>query len=172
MVQTKEHALVAALAHAQGVKLRRFFQARIRNTSDVPDLIQEVFLRMLRIPDRTAVRSPEAYLFTVALHVAQQHTLHESMALPTVDVAGLIAQLPASLDADPALQVDAEQRVEKFVHALNRLSPKIRATFLLHRQYGLTLQEISREIHISFPMAKKYLSKALCQLRRYLDTAE
>jgi RNA polymerase sigma factor (sigma-70 family) len=127
---------------------------------------------MLRIPDQHAIRSPEAYLFTVALHVAQQHTLRESAAPPTVEVSELLAQLPAATDTDPALQVDAEQRLEEFARALGRLSPKVRATFVLHRHYGMTLEEISRELRISFPMAKKYLSKALHQVRRYLDTGE
>jgi hypothetical protein len=45
-------------------------EARIHNRSDVPDLTQEIFLRMLRILDRDAIRSVEAHLFTVALHVA------------------------------------------------------------------------------------------------------
>lgn len=160
------------LARAQGGKLGRFFHARVRNPSDVPDLIQEVFLRMLRIPDGHAIRSPEAYLFTVALHVAQQHTLQESAALPSMDIGELLTQLPAATDADPALQADAEQRLEHFTRALERLSPKVRATFVLHRHYGMTLQEISRELGISLPMAKKYLAKALHQVRRHLDSGE
>lgn len=51
----------------------------------------------------------------------------------------------------------------------------MRATFVVHRYYGMTLQEISRELHISFPMAKKYLVKPLRQAHRcmaaYLDVA-
>ncbi len=164
--------LAAVLARSQGAKLNRFFRARVRNPSDVPDLIQEVFLRMLRVPDRNAIRFPEAYLFTVALHVAQQHTLQDSMATLSMDVSELLAQLPAATDADPVLQADAEQCLEKFTHALEKLSPRVRATFVLHRHYGMTLREISHELNISFPMAKKYLSKALHEVRRHLGTGE
>jgi len=55
--------MVAALVASHGTQLRRFLLSRVRNNSDVPDLIQEVYLRMLRIPDHDAIRSPEAYLF-------------------------------------------------------------------------------------------------------------
>ena len=55
-------ALVAALAASHGGQLRRFLSSRVRNAADIPDLIQEVYLRMLRIPDHDAIRSPEAYL--------------------------------------------------------------------------------------------------------------
>lgn len=138
----------------------------------MPDLTQEVFLRMLRIPDCEAIRSPEAYLFTVALHVIQQHAMQESATPPTVEVGELLTQLHAATDADPALQAHAQQCIEEFARALGRLSPKVRATFVLHRHYGLTLQEISCELGISFPMAKKYLVKALCQVRQHLDANE
>lgn len=123
---------------------------------------------MLRIPHREAIRFPEAYLFTVALHVAQQHAMHESTLPPSVEVTELLTQLHAATDADPALHVHAEQCWEGFNSALERLSPKVRATFVLHRYYGMTLQEISRELQVSLPMAKKYLAKSLHQLRRYL----
>lgn len=168
----KPLSLAASLAHSQGGKLRRFFSFRVRNPADIADLTQEVFLRMLRIPDRDAIRSPEAYLFTVALHVAQQHAMQDSGAPPAEQADELLAQLPAAPDADPLLQAHGEQCLEAFTRALERLSPKVRATFVLHRQYGMTLKEIGRELRISFPMAKKYLAKALQQIHRHLDTME
>ena len=94
------------------------------------------------------------------------------MATLSMDVSELLVQLPAATDADPVLQADAEQCLEKFTHALGKLSPRIRATFVLHRHYGMTLREISHELNISFPMAKKYLSKALHEVRRHLGTGE
>lgn len=170
MPPDKPTTLAASLAHSQGGKLRRFFALRVRNPADIPDLTQEVFLRMLRIPDRDAIRSPEAYLFTVALHVAQQHAMQDSAIPPSVQVEELMAQLPASPDADPVLQAHSEQCFEAFARALERMSPKVRATFVLHRQYGMTLKEISRELCVSFPMAKEYLAKALHQLHQHLDS--
>jgi RNA polymerase sigma factor (sigma-70 family) len=165
-------AFVAALAKTHGEGLRRFLTSRVRNVADIPDVIQEVFLRMLRIPDREAIRSPEAYLFTVALHVAQQHAIRESAKPPSVEVSELLTQLQAATDSDPALQVNAEQCLEGFARALESLSPRARATFILHRQHGLTLEQISTELGISFPMAKKYLVQALFQFRRQMDRNE
>ena len=168
----KPLSLAASLAQTQRGRLRRFFSVRVRNPADIADLTQEVFLRMLRIPDRDAIRCPEAYLFTVALHVAQQHAMQDSAIASSEQVDELLAQLPASPDADPLLQAHGEQCLEAFTRALERLSPKVRATFVLHRQYGMTLKEISRELRISFPMAKKYLAKALQKIHQHLEAAE
>jgi RNA polymerase sigma factor (sigma-70 family) len=172
ILPNKPLSLAASLAQSQRGKLRRFFSFRVRNPADIPDLTQEVFLRMLRIPDGDAIRSPEAYLFTVALHVAQQHAMQDCAISPSQQAEELLLQLPAAPDTDPLLQAHGEQCLETFMRALERLPPKVRATFLLHRQYGMTLKEISRELRVSFPMAKKYLAKALQQIHEQLDTAE
>jgi DNA-directed RNA polymerase specialized sigma24 family protein len=42
----------------------------------------------------------------------------------------------------------------------------------LHRHYGLSLEQISRHLGISFPMAKKYLVKALFQIRQHMEHVE
>jgi RNA polymerase sigma-70 factor (ECF subfamily) len=165
-------SLVAGLAKTHAEELRKFLRARVRNSADVPDIVQEVFLRMLRIPDQEAIRSPEAYLFTIAQHVVQQHALREATAPPSVEVTQMLTELQAAPDADPALQAHADQCLEGFERALHRLSPKVRATFILHRPYGLSLEQISTQLGISFPMAKKYLVKALFQFRHHLERAE
>ena len=38
--------LVAGLVATHGNQLRRFLLARVRNIDDVPDIVQEVYLRM------------------------------------------------------------------------------------------------------------------------------
>jgi RNA polymerase sigma factor (sigma-70 family) len=165
-------SLVAGLIDSHGPQLRRFLIRRVRNVVDVPDLVQEVFLRMLRIPNHEAIRSPEAYLFTVAQHVAQQHALREAAAPPAVDVTSMLTQLHAAADADPAMQASAEETLERLDRALERFSPKVRAVFVLHRHHGLSLEEISEHLGISFPMAKKYLVKALFQIRQHMADPE
>jgi RNA polymerase sigma-70 factor (ECF subfamily) len=165
-------ALVAALVQTHGAQLHRFLRARVRNIADVPDIVQEVFLRMLRIPDQDVIRSPEAYLFTIAQHVAHQHTMREAAVPPSIEVGQLLTQLQAASDTDPAMQAHADQCLEEFNRALQKLSPKVRATFILHRQYGLSLEQISAQLGISFPMAKKYLVKALYQFRHHMENSE
>jgi RNA polymerase sigma-70 factor (ECF subfamily) len=166
------HALIETLVTSSGPRLRRFLLPRVRNVADIPDLIQEVFLRMLRIPDKDAIRSPEAYLFTVAQHVLQQHLMRDAAVPPSVEITQTLTQLRAAPDADPLMQASAEQSIEELQRALERFSPNVRATFILHRHYGMTLQQISQELGISFPMAKKYLVKALFQIRQHMGQGE
>jgi RNA polymerase sigma-70 factor (ECF subfamily) len=161
-----KQALVAGLLSSQGGQLRRFLVGRVRNAADIPDLIQEIFLRLLRVPDHEAIRSPEAYLFTVARHVAQQHSLRQSAAA-SVELQDMLTELGEAPN-DPALEVTAEQSLIELERALERLKPRERATFLYHRRDGMTLEEIAGRFGVSRHQAKKYLARSLVQFRKQL----
>ena len=162
-------ALITGLVASHGVKLRRFLLLRVRNAADVPDILQEVYLRMLRVPNVESIRSPEAYLFTVAQHVVQQHSLRQSAAPPSVELSEMLNSARAMPDVDPVLDLDAQQCLEQLQSELDQLSPKLRATFLLHRRDGLSLEQISERLGTSVPMVKKNLMQALVQLRQRLE---
>jgi RNA polymerase sigma-70 factor (ECF subfamily) len=161
--------LVADLAASHGDQLRRFLVARVRNVADVPDIIQEVYLRMLRIPNIESIRSPEAYLFTVAQHAAQQHTLRQTATPPSVELTQMLDIPSASAEVDPVLAADAAQCVEQLQDAIEELPPKVRATFLLHRRDGLSIEDIGTRLGLSRPMVKKNLMKALLHFRQRLE---
>lgn len=164
--------LVAALLASHGAQLHRFLLARVANAADVPDVAQEVYLRMLRIPNAESIRSPEAYLFTVARHVVQQHSLKLSATPRSRELTQMLASTITPVAADPALEIDAQQCLEELQRALDDLGPKPRAVFLLHRREGLALEDIGARLGISLPMVKKYLMKSLVHLRQRLQQEE
>lgn len=160
---------VADLAERHGQRLRRFLAARLRNAADVADLAQEVFLRMLRIDSQHKIRSPEAYLLTVAGHVLHQHTLNSHEIPEPVDITDALFDNQLVLDTDPVIQVHLERRLEALDRALRRLSLKTRTAFLLQRRDGCTLDEISERMGISRAMVKKHLAKAVLQCQRQIE---
>jgi RNA polymerase sigma-70 factor (ECF subfamily) len=164
--------LVNNLVASHGDQLQRFLLARVRNLADVPDIVQEVYLRMLRIPHIESVRTPEAYLFTVAQHVVQQHTLRQSAVPPSIELGQLLSSPPVASAGDPVLELDAQECLERLQSALEELSPKMRATFLLHRREGLSFDQIASQLGISRSMVKKYLMKALMHFRQRLEQME
>jgi RNA polymerase sigma factor (sigma-70 family) len=172
LAKESKQAFVVALVASHGDQLRRFLRTRVRIASDVPDLVQEVYLRLLRIPDHESIRSPEAYLFTVARHVVQQHTLRQARNPMPVEFDEMLNSPSSAHEADPAMELVAQQSIAEFQKALNELSPKAQATFLMHRRDGMTLEQIGVRLGISRPMAKKYLAKVLLHLRQRLAAAE
>jgi RNA polymerase sigma factor (sigma-70 family) len=157
-----KNAFLATIEKAYGRQLRRYLSARMRNAaSDVPDLVQEVFLRLLRVERHEAIRNPQAYLYTIASHVLHQHALRKTAAPESIELADVASELEAIPDSDPELQAERDQRFEELRRGLRQISPGAYATLLLHRYYGLPLTDISERLGVSYSMTKKYLAKAL-----------
>lgn len=173
MSTESKQAFLTAVEQTHGPRLRRYLSVRLRNASaDVPDLMQEVFLRLLRVEDHEAIRNPQAYLFTVARHVLHQHSLQQSATGRTVEINEVIAELDELPGSDPATQVELEKRFESLGRELAKVSPRAYATLILHRCDGVPLKDISEMFGVSYTMTKRYLAKALSYCQQYLDEAD
>lgn len=173
MDRESSRQFVSTLEQTYGVALRRFLALRMRHASvDVSDLVQEVFLRMLRIPNYESIRSPQAYLYTVASHVLRQYRLRQAVASESVDVIELTSDIPATLESDPAETVQVEQYFESIGDALQRHSPRAYVALVMYRCDGATLEQIGHRLGVSDRMAKKYVMKALTYIQHAMDEAE
>jgi RNA polymerase sigma factor (sigma-70 family) len=163
-----QKSFVAALAEKYGQRLKRFITSRARDPQDVPDLAQEVFLRLMRVEQHEGIRSPEAYLFTIASHVVHQHTLREMQAPKTLDITELLSELQLTSADDPSANAELQQRLAIVRKTLEQLPPKYSTALLLHRFAGFTIEEIGEQLGIARVTAKKYLAQALlhCQNAR------
>lgn len=161
-------AFVTDIATQHGRKLRRYLAARLRNAADVPDLVQEVFLRLMRIERHESIRNPEAYVMTVAGHVLHQHTLRLASTPERLSAVDVLVDLQQAIESDPVTRIDAERRLQELDRALERLAPNLHATFVLHRRDGMTLEEIAKILGVSRSMVKKYLAKAVLRCREQL----
>ncbi len=148
------------MATQYGQRLRRFLSLRLRNVHDVPDLAQEVFLRLLRVDRHETIRNPEAYLFTVASHVIHQHTLRRSSEPISVEITEALAELQAPDNDDPTWRAESAQRIEAFEETIGQLPPRVAAALVLQRIGGYTVQEIADRLGVSRETAKKYLTRA------------
>jgi RNA polymerase sigma factor (sigma-70 family) len=159
-------SLVERLFAEHGGALQAFLYRRVHRHPDAAELAQEVYVRMLRVPNMTTVRNPEAYLYAVASNLAKEHARrarHYSNVTDIDDplVQDQLAELPA-FGGD----LDREQRVKRLREVLRQLSPKCQAAVELQYWHGLSYEEIAQRLGISTNMVKKYLSQALVHCRR------
>jgi RNA polymerase sigma factor (sigma-70 family) len=170
MAAEDKKAFVATLVREHGKRLRRFLASRLRHVGDdAQDLVQEVYLRLLRIPHQESIRSPQSYMFTVAFHVLHQHKLTLADAPETIDPIALIAELDACSENDPALQFEARERLNQLDRILQELPRNAYVSFVLHRRYGFTLEEIASELGVSRAMVKKYMARAVAHCRERFE---
>ena len=167
-----KHAFVAAVAGQHGPRLRRFLAARLRNAADVPDLVQEVFLRLLRIQSHETIRTPEAYLLTIAGHVVHQHALRQAATPEAIDITDAIANSESLSIPDSAHELDTQREIQALERALNELPENVRACFVLQRLYGYSLDEIAARVGIARSTVKKYLVLAITHCQERLQGRE
>jgi RNA polymerase sigma-70 factor (ECF subfamily) len=163
-------SFVASIAARYGPRLRRFLSVRLRNAADVPDLAQEVFLRLLRVEGYESIRSPEAYLFTIASHVIHQHAVRRSSEPVSVDVAEVFSELRTPASDDPSDQAAQAQRLDELEHMLSQLPTRVATALVLHRVAGYSVQEVGDELGVSRETAKKYLARAVEHCRNLRAT--
>ena len=157
-------AFVTEAAAKYGKRLRGYVAARVRNAADVSDLVQEVFLRLLRMDQYEPIRNFEAYLMTIAAHVLHQHQVRRAAAPESLE-----ALLDSQLGSSPApdAQVDAQRRLQAMDRILEQLSPNVYASFVMRLRDGMGLQEIAERLGVSRAMVIKYMNTALQMCREH-----
>jgi len=154
-----------ALRYGRG--LRRFLSVHLRNAQDVPDLAQEVYLRLLRVDHHETIRNPEAYLFTVAGHVVRQHLLSQSTNAGFIDITEAVPELALPTGEEPAAKVENSERLEQFQREiLDRLPPRVGAALVLHRIHGYSVQETATQMGVTRETVKGYLADAARRCRK------
>lgn len=169
MTLEEKRSFVTAMAAQHGPRLRRFLLARVRNAADASDLVQEVYLRLLRVEHHESIRMPEAYIIALANHVLYQYRLKASRAIEPAELADALEHAQALHDNEPQLKSETRQHLDEVQLVLQSLSPKAQAAMTLHWRDGLTLNEVAERLGVSRHMVKKYLAKALLTCRQRLD---
>jgi RNA polymerase sigma-70 factor (ECF subfamily) len=146
--------------------LQAFFYRRIRTKHDAADLVQEVYLRILRVKDADAIRNPEGYLYAVATNLVYEHSLLARRNATPTDPDQVFVEGDPARSAGFEELFDTETRVVRLREVLAQLPPKCRATVNLKYQHGLSYQEIAERLEVSPHMVQKYLGTALAHCRR------
>lgn len=146
-------------------ELKTFLARRSRRTQSADDLMQEIYMELLRYGPRSAVREPQAYLYKIAWHVVNRYNAQSRRDAVSHEPQELDRIVNRAADPPPdeiEVGLDAEQRI---LEALKALPPLYGAALILSRRDGLSYSEIARELHISVHTVRKYLTRAVAHLK-------
>lgn len=177
MSQSWKHRFLTTMATLHGRPLLRFFVSRLPDAAEAPDMVQEVYLRLLRLERPDLIQSPEAYLYTIAANIAREQRLKRvtrpaHIALDDAPAEALPSDTDPFATAAPESAALRADRLRRLQAALMQLSPKARACLVWHRRDGLTYREIGARLGISTNMVKKYLSQAMAHCHQHLGEAQ
>ncbi|MGV2862082.1 RNA polymerase sigma factor [Achromobacter sp. AGC39] len=136
-------------------------QLRRRLGSDdlAHDAMQEAFLKVNDLPASSSIQQPAAYLFRVALNIAEDQRRRDSRLLTGVEISELIHL--ADEAADPARIAQGRNQVDAFQRALKKLPERTQQMVLAARVQELPHAEIARRYGVSERIVSKELKRAL-----------
>lgn len=164
MAKLEERFLLHALEFES--VLRACLWRFTRNDSDVDELLQETYARLLAgaAAQTAKMRSIRAFCLTVARNVALDWWRRQQVVpLELVSDIGSLEVLDEGAQIEEI--VNAHQELELLAQAIACMSKRCRQTFTLRKIYGFTQKEIAARLNISENTVEQHLTKAARRLR-------
>lgn len=151
------------MIEAEAERVERFLRTKVSNPADAQNLVQEAYLRLLRVKEPQLIQDPVAYLFRIARNLVGEMYAKLPPAADSLDDVDLADQ---GMSTEELAQI--KQQIDRLDEVLTHLNPKCRAALILHRCDGLTVDEIAAELDLSRGMVKKHLAQGLARCRARL----
>ena len=162
---SRRNDYVAATYAAYHRQLRTFFRRTVDET-EVEDLLQELYVRLIRQVDRAPPANCKGFLFSAAVNLLRDRWRRRAVRrLDQMDSLDGFGDLKDAEEHDPSLWTEQIEQLEQFDRALDRVSDKAASAFLWHRVGGCSYVDIAARMGVSVSMVEKYVSSALAELR-------
>jgi RNA polymerase sigma-70 factor, ECF subfamily len=159
------HDLFTRLFTESRDALRRYVRRFVRSEAAADEIVQEAFLRTYE--SGGTVRTPRAFLFSTAHHLAIDHRRRDhsaaTEAVTNFDdprIAGSGAPLEDVLIADEASRL--------LKQAIDRLPPQCHAALTLKVFHGYSYKEIGKTLGVSEKTVEKHIALGLDRTHEYL----
>jgi RNA polymerase sigma factor (sigma-70 family) len=153
-------------------QLLRFFQVNAPRSSVVDDLMQEMFLQLLKSRPSAELRDVRAYLFQTAwsvVNATRRRLRREPEYMTSLDEPALGSQADRSsrlwVEDDTSTML-AQAQLQAL---LAKLPPAGQAAIVLRYREGRSYKEIAAQLDCSTSTVKKYLMHALNECRKEFE---
>jgi RNA polymerase sigma-70 factor (ECF subfamily) len=146
--------------------LMRYLRRVCRSTADVPDLRQDVYIRVYESAAKRLPEMPKAFLFATARNLITDRVRRGRIV--SIDYAQDLDSLNVLIDdLSPEQHLSAHQELGRLAEALDSLSTACREVIWLRRVEGLSQREAAERLG----MVEGTLESHLCRGLRALADA-
>jgi len=143
--------------------LARFFQRHVRGAEEIDDLVQEVFLRIVKRGRCHQLDHLDGYIFQTASSVLRDRGRRRKVRLLDQHVP-LEPDLHAETDPGPDRIVLGRESLKLVGMILLELSQTTRTVFVLRRLEGQPYHEIALRLGLSVSAVEKHMLRAVRHL--------
>ena len=165
-----DSALLESWARRFAKPLKSYFLKRLSGPAEADDLVQEVFLRLSKRPNLTGIERIEGYIFQTASSVLTDHFRKDARTGGVHD--SLEEEGYADRTASLERRVEARQKVQQVMDALQQLPEVTRRVFVLYHLRNLRQKEIAAMLDMPLRTLEKHMSTASRHLYRQLGQIE
>lgn len=155
-------ASLDTLFRAERGRLLRYFNRRF-GKEVAPDLVQDVFIRLVATGPKQRIDKPAAYLSRIARNLAVDRLRREKRNRP------IFFPLDDETDAPVCPEQEWGREVKDLWHlyreTLRHMPSKTRSVFVMHRHRHLSYSEIAERRGISEATVEYHMMRALALLR-------
>jgi RNA polymerase sigma factor (sigma-70 family) len=138
--------------------LMRYLQHNWRNASDIPDLRQEVYARVLEAAQERIPDNPENFLFVCArnllINLVRREQIVPMDTFADLDTLGIASGAP-----EPDHRLVEMEEIRRLKAALEQLPARTREAITLACFEGLSRKEIAQRMGVSHRAASQFISK-------------
>ncbi|SFG29500.1 RNA polymerase sigma-70 factor, ECF subfamily [Novosphingobium sp. CF614] len=155
--------------HFRG-SLLRYFGRRTKDMADREDMVQEVFVRLIRRGGTSALahENLSGYVFETASSVLKdrlrKHVTHRVEAHEPFD-----SDRHSDVDFSPEHVLLGKERLARATAVLLELPERTRVIFVLRRLEGMRFNEIAARLGISVSAVEKHMQRAVTHLMRRIE---
>lgn len=147
--------------------LRAWLKSRFPDETDLDDLLQESYLRVLRAHEAGGMLSPKAFLYATARNLALDRARRRRIL--RTDPLGNDESLAVLDDGEGIPETAARnQELEILTAAIQALPDRCRRIFTLRKVYGLSQHAIAEKLGISEHTVSAQLTIGLRKCTDYM----
>ncbi len=154
--------------------LQQYLAQRLHHAQNAEELAQEVYLRLLRVESPQRVKSPQAYMYRVAVNALQEFRAREASS-PVAFDSERVAQIGEHLSDDsatPETLIDRHTEGRELEKLVAQLPPMQRRVLLMATSQDLPHAQIASTLGISVRTVRNHLYRALHACRQQLSARD
>ncbi len=148
--------------------LRSWLHSRFQLETEVDDVLQESYLRVLKAKEKRVISYPKAYLFRTAGNVAcdilNDGKTKMTDSLEDTKVVDILVQPETTQEI-----LERNHEIELVKNAITALPKRCREVFTLRKIYGLSYKEISGRLKISERTISAQMNIALRKCAEFIE---
>ncbi len=146
-----------------GPILLQFFRRRVGSLAESEDLVQEVFVRLIKRGDIASLQDLRGYLFQTAASVITDRS-RQRVSRHSGDHVAFDPVAHANTDFPADVVLIGRETLTRASRALLELPDRTRTIFVLRRLEGLRYQDIAQRLGVSLSLVEKQMARAVAYI--------